>query len=114
MRKLLTAAIVAGAVAVAVQPLFAGTYSVTNKSGVTVTRMHIHTLTAFCKNKDWTGTLAADGQMSISTQSGCMADSWEAWDANGKHYGVSSSVGLTKADLTLQTDGTISYSGSIF
>ena len=107
-KKLLSAAILTVfAAAIMVQTVHAYTYTMANKSGVTIVRVYIHTLSAFCKNKNWTGSIENNGSATIEAQTGCLADSWEAWDSNGKHYGLSVPVGRGSETITINNDGTM-------
>ena len=108
-KGLLSAAILTVfAAVVAIQTVHAYNYTVSNNSGVTVNRVYMHTLSAFCKNKNWTGSIAQAASETISAQTGCLVDTWEAWDVNGKHYGLSVPVGRMSETVTVNADGTIS------
>lgn len=107
-KKLLSAAILtAFAAAVMIQTAHAYQYTMANKSGATISRVYIHTLTAFCKNKSWTGTIENNSTATIDAQASCLADSWEAWDTAGKHYGLSVPVGRMSETITINSDGTM-------
>ena len=109
MKKLVTGAILAAcAAALMVQTVHAYSYTMVNQSGATINRVYMHTLTAFCKNKNWTGSLATNNTETIDAQGGCLVDNWEAWDTTGKHYGLSVPVGRMSETLTIKSDGTIS------
>lgn len=108
-KGMLTAVMLAVFVAtVMIQTVHAYEYTMANKTAAPVTKVYMHLLTAFCKNKTWTGSIAPGSTATISAQASCLVDSWEAWDANGKHYGLSVPVGRMSETININSDGTMS------
>ena len=107
-KGLLTAFMLAVFVAAAmIQTAHAYEYTMANKTAVPITKVYMHLLTAFCKNKTWTGSIEANSSATISAQASCLVDSWEAWDSSGKHFGLSVPVGRMSETININGDGTM-------
>lgn len=92
------------------QNAFAYSYTFMNKSGATITKITIHTVSALCKDKTWTGSFtAASGSLNVSPQAACLVDGVEAWDDAGKHYAESWQLGIAGTTFTINSDGSISH-----
>jgi hypothetical protein len=108
LKRIVVASMVAGAAAVALpRVVSAYSYSMSNNSGQTINHIHFHTVSAFCKNKDWSGSWTKDqGVLTVDDQSGCLVDSITATDTNGKSYGWSG-LGVGNTSWSINDDGTI-------
>lgn len=111
LKRLAGALVFSALISVAMmQTVFAYSYTFVNKSGQTITKIYIHTVSGLCKNKTWTGSFSAsDGTLSVSPQAACLVDGVEAWDSAGKHYSEDWQLGIAGTTFTVNSDGTINH-----
>jgi hypothetical protein len=77
-RAMLLGLLTAAAAATIAAPAAAYTYTVYNQSTFVITRFWMHTVSNFCHDRTWTGTLLPGQSMQMSTASICLVDGVEA------------------------------------
>lgn len=102
IRGILFAVVCAAAALASASPASAYTYKFTNATQQPINQLWMHTVSKFCHDVNWRGSVAPGGQVSVNSASICLVDRIEV---NGGRIRWSASTGQFGGSFLVLRDG---------
>jgi hypothetical protein len=108
-RGILFAVVCAAAALASASPASAYTYTFINGTQQPIRQLWVHTVSAFCHDRNWSGNLAPGGQVNVNSASICLVDRVAV---NGGQLSWSSSTGHFGGTFLVLRDGVCFFSST--